>query len=238
LNYRGRRPRDYRETRLAARGFHPLRSKSTLQRRAVMSYSESPTDLLQRAGMISDGHFSLGDLHTSSVIVRDQLFANSMTSSLLCIDIAQYFQYEHVDTVAGPAPRASNLVQFAAKAMYICQDQKRPVYSVHGLKVGEEPSEYHFSEAFLPYLQKKRVLVVVDFMKSGDTMRGFIQAVRDAGGVVVGAASICQRKKTTAEDIGVPRFLSLVHKLDETWPVNDCPLCKKGILPLQRSPNE
>lgn len=203
-----------------------------------MPRSESPTALLHRAGMLSDGHFSLGDLHTSSVIVRDRLFADSMASSLLCIDIAQYFQDEHVDAVAGPAPRASNLVQFTGKAMYICQDQKRPVYSVYGLKTDHGPAAYRFPETLLPFLQKKRVLVVVDFMKSGDTVRAFIRSVREAGGIVVGAASICQRKALSAEDLGVPRFISLVHKVDETWPVATCPLCIKGILPVIRSPNE
>lgn len=204
----------------------------------AVPHSESPAAVLARAGMISDGHFSLGDLHTSSVIVRDRLFADSIASSLLCIDIAQHFREEHIDAVAGPAPRASNLVQFTGKAMYICQDQKRPVYSVYGLKTGTEPATYRFPETLLPYLNNKRVLVVVDFMKSGDTVKAFIQSVRDVGGIVVGAASICQRKKMTAEDLGVPRFISLVTKANETWPADDCPLCRKGLIPLVRSPNE
>ncbi len=203
-----------------------------------MPYSESPFSVLTRAGMISDGHYSLGDLHTSSVIVRDRLFADSTASSLLCIDIAQFFRDEHVDVVAGPAPRASNLVQFTSRSMQICQDQKRKVHSAYGLKAEDRKNAFYFPETFLPYFENKRVLVVVDFVKSGDTTRAFIKAVRDAGGYVVGAASICQRRVMTAEDLGVPRFFSLVTKEDETWPIADCPLCKQGLLPLLRSPNE
>lgn len=203
-----------------------------------MTYSEDPLSVLERAGMLQGGHFSLGELHTSSVIVRDKLFADTMASSSLCIDIAQHFRDEHIDIVAGPAPRATNLIQFTAKSMFIVQDQKRPVRGVYGLKNGKEPATYRFPDTFLPMLMKARVLVVVDFMKSGDTARAFIQSVRQAGGIVVGAACICQRIKITHEDLGVARFLSLVHKEDETWPADDCPLCRKKEIPLQPSPNE
>lgn len=205
-----------------------------------MPYSEAPLAVLERAGMLLEGHFSIGEAHTSSVIVRDRLFADPMAASSLCIDIAQAYKDEPVDVVAGPAPRATNLIQFTAKALYICQDQKRQVRAAYGLKTKREPTEYRFSETMQSLLGKKRVLVVVDFMKSGDTARAFIKSVRNAGGTVVGVACICQRKALRAEDLGVPRYLALVHKEDETWPAKRCRLCRarKNRIPLQPSPTE
>ncbi len=203
-----------------------------------MPYSETPPAVLERAGMVQDGHFALGNLHTSSVIVRDLLFADSMAASTLCIDIAQHFRDEHIDVVAGPAPRATNLMQFTAKSMYICQDQKRPVRCVYGLKASKEPIAFRFPDTFLPLLKGKRVLVVVDFMKSGDTVRSFIKATRAAGGFVVGVACVCQRVAITSKDLDIPRLFSLVSKANETWEASHCPICREGRIPLAPSPNQ
>ena len=75
----------------------------------------------------------------------------------------------------------------------------------------------------------RRVLVVDDIVNTGHSVLQTVRAVRDAGGVVVGAACFCTRGNASARDIGIEPFLSLTEIVIPAWPAAACPLCREGV---------
>ena len=78
----------------------------------------------------------------------------------------------------------------------------------------------------------KFVLVVEDVLNSGATVIKTINAVKKAGGEVVGVAAIANRSggKVNAETLGVPFLFSLKDLSMPMYPEDECPICQeKGI---------
>ena len=72
-----------------------------------------------------------------------------------------------------------------------------------------------------------RVLVVEDVLTTGGSTRETIKVAADAGGRVVGAASIVDRSGGAAQ-FDVP-FHALLNVDLPTYPPEACPLCAKGV---------
>lgn len=75
-----------------------------------MSRSERPEAVLQRYGVILDGHFVLkSGKHSAKYINKDEIYTDAMTVASLCIDLALPFRDDKhtpntlVETVIGPA---------------------------------------------------------------------------------------------------------------------------------------
>jgi len=72
----------------------------------------------------------------------------------------------------------------------------------------------------------KKVLITEDVLTTGGSVAKSIQAIREAGGEVVGAVAICNRGGVTAEMLGIP-FLTAFMNIDlPSWPEDECPMCK------------
>ncbi len=74
----------------------------------------------------------------------------------------------------------------------------------------------------------KRCLVVEDIINSGTTVIKTIDAIRAAGGEVVGVGALCNRGggKVTANTLGVPELFSLLDLRMEMFKEDECPICK------------
>jgi orotate phosphoribosyltransferase len=72
----------------------------------------------------------------------------------------------------------------------------------------------------------EKILVVEDVITTGGSTRECISALAEAGGKVVGAASIIDRSGGQA-DVGVSR-VSLATLDVPTYPEADCPMCARG----------
>jgi orotate phosphoribosyltransferase len=75
----------------------------------------------------------------------------------------------------------------------------------------------------------RRVVVVEDVINTGGSLVEAIQAVRTAGGTVVGAVALCNRGGVTAAALDVPALHALLDLSLESWPAEDCPLCRRGV---------
>jgi orotate phosphoribosyltransferase len=75
----------------------------------------------------------------------------------------------------------------------------------------------------------KRVLVVDDIVNTGLSLRQTADAVRGAGGRVVGAACLVSRGDVSARGLGVDRFAFLLEYRIPAWPARDCKLCQAGV---------
>jgi orotate phosphoribosyltransferase len=73
----------------------------------------------------------------------------------------------------------------------------------------------------------ERVLVVEDVVTTGGSTRETIEAVRRAGGVVVGAASVVDRSGG-AVALGIRRVALLTLDVPSYEP-RDCPQCRQGV---------
>ncbi|MBA2379589.1 MAG: orotate phosphoribosyltransferase [Blastocatellia bacterium] len=72
----------------------------------------------------------------------------------------------------------------------------------------------------------ERLLVVEDVMTTGGTTREAIDALKDRGADVVGAATVIDRSNGRA-DVGVPR-ISVVTLDVPSYPPHECPMCAAG----------
>ena len=73
----------------------------------------------------------------------------------------------------------------------------------------------------------ERVLVVEDVVTTGGSTRETCDALRAAGALVVGAASIIDRSAGRA-DVGVPRLALATLDVPAHAP-DACPLCAEGV---------
>jgi len=73
----------------------------------------------------------------------------------------------------------------------------------------------------------ERVLVVEDVITTGGSTRETIEALRAAGALVVGAASIIDRSGG-ASDVGVPRVALATVQVPAVSP-DACPQCAAGL---------
>ena len=73
----------------------------------------------------------------------------------------------------------------------------------------------------------EQFVVVEDVVTTGGSTRETIEALRAAGAIVVGAASIIDRSGGRA-DVGVPRVALATLDVPAVSPA-DCPLCAEGV---------
>jgi orotate phosphoribosyltransferase len=83
----------------------------------------------------------------------------------------------------------------------------------------------HYGEA----VRGKRVLVVEDILTTGGSARATVNAVRGAGGEVVGVGALVNRGGVSAADLGTDKLEALLNvKLDAYDPAV-CPMCQAGM---------
>jgi orotate phosphoribosyltransferase len=195
-----------------------------------MSRSESPEAVLQRYGVILDGHFVLkSGKHSAKYINKDEIYTDAVAIKSLCIDLGLPFRDDKrtpdslVETVIGPA--VGGVVLSHCVAHWLSLDG-RHVKSVFADKEGKN---FVITRGYDKHIRGKRVLVVEDIMTTGGSVRSTVEAVRIIGGTVLGVAALCNRGTSTAESLDVPKLNQLVTMNLETWKAEDCPLCRDGI---------
>ena len=73
----------------------------------------------------------------------------------------------------------------------------------------------------------ERAVVIEDVVTTGGSTREVIDLLRAAGAEVLAAGSIIDRSGGSAE-VGAPR-VALTTLKPETWPPEECPLCRQGV---------
>jgi len=75
----------------------------------------------------------------------------------------------------------------------------------------------------------RRILLLDDVLTKGTTFKEMVEALKQYPVVVVGALCVFKRGTTTAEDLGVPKLISLFDMPLVTWSENECPSCKDKV---------
>ena len=162
--------------------------------------------------------------HGSSYINKDAIYPDTRAVSALCAAIAEHFSNAGVQVVAAPAVGGVILSQWVAHHLIALGSEALAVYAEK-----DDAGSFTFRRGYGALLDRKRVLVVEDVITTGASLREVVRAVKADGGVVVGAAALCNRGAVTAGEIGnPPELFSLTEFSFESWEEGECPLCRQG----------
>jgi orotate phosphoribosyltransferase len=197
---------------------------------ATPELPDAETILRESGALLEGDHFVyISGQHGSGWIDKDAVYPHTERTSALGALIAQAVPGEGIEVVCGPATGGLILAQWVAHHLGVLA-----VFGEHG----EIPQDEHHAEGKRPFVirrgydrlvAERRVLVVDDVVNTGFSIRGTIDAVRSHGGVVEVAASVCNRGALAPERIGVERLVDLTDIELDSWPREQCPLCREGV---------
>jgi orotate phosphoribosyltransferase len=173
-------------------------------------------DLFRRSGALLDGHFCLSSgLHSAgylqcALVLQHPRFAESLGSA-----IASGVRDLGATVVLSPALGGVVIGQEVGRALGV-----RAIFAERQDRVLTLRRGFTLSES-------DRVLVVEDVVTTGGSTRETIEVATDAGGRVVGAASIVDRSGGAAL-LDVP-FVALLDMDVPAYQPEACPLCAKGL---------
>lgn len=181
--------------------------------------------LEERGAIIRNSHvvYTSG-LHGSAYINKDAVYLETQTVSLLCKQIADHFAGSAVEIVAAPAVGGVALSQWTAYHLTVLG---KPALAIYAEK--EQGGAFRFRRGYDQVVRGKRTLVVEDVLTTGGSLKAVIEAVRQGGGTVVGAAAICNRGGVSASQVGTPILYCLANLDLQSWSANACPLCQAHV---------
>jgi orotate phosphoribosyltransferase len=177
--------------------------------------AEEVIERFKRTGALLEGHFILSSgLHSAKYLQCALLLQHPTEAVAFGEALAAHFQEQGIETVAAPA--------------------------IGGIVIGYEVARqlgarfiWTEREAGLMTLRRgftvrsgEKVLVVEDVVTTGGSTRETVEALRSAGALVVGAASIIDRSSGRA-DVGVPRIALATLDVPAVAPTA-CAACARG----------
>ncbi|HZK25146.1 MAG TPA: orotate phosphoribosyltransferase [Oscillospiraceae bacterium] len=181
-----------------------------------MISKERVLDVLQKTGVLLEGHFLLtSGRHSDRYLQCARVFQYPDYAEEFCQALAAMFKEEQVDVCIGPALGGVVIAYETARAcktrgIFAERDQAGLMTLRRGFSI--EAGE--------------RVLVLEDVVTTGGSVREVIALIRELGGNVVGVASIVDRSNGKV-DFGVP-YQALIRLDVASYDAEDCPLCKQG----------
>ena len=186
-------------------------------------------DLFRASGALLEGHFRLtSGLHSNGYLQCALVLQHPAHAEKLGAALAEKTRTLNVNLVVSPALGGLIIGHEVARGLGVraifAERQEGVLTMRRGFTIA--PGE--------------RVLVVEDVLTTGGSTRETIDVVTNAGGVVVGAASIINRGGTV--DLGVP-YAALADVTFPTWPADQIPewlaaipLTKPGSRPDANKP--
>jgi orotate phosphoribosyltransferase len=166
-------------------------------------------DLFRASGALLEGHFRLtSGLHSNGYLQCALVLQHPAHAEKLGAALAEKTRALNIDLVVSPALGGLIIGHEVARGLGVraifAERQEGVLTMRRGFTIA--PGE--------------RVLVVEDVLTTGGSTRETIDVVTNAGGQVVGAASIINRGGTV--DLGVP-YSALADVTFPTWPADQIP---------------
>ncbi|MDP1706454.1 MAG: phosphoribosyltransferase family protein [bacterium] len=162
--------------------------------------------------------------HGEAYINKDALYLSPRDTSRICQMIAEEFADEGIEVVVGPAVGGVALSQWLAH--HLSELTGREIAAVFADKEGEG---FAIKRGYGAAVKDKKVLVIEDILTTGGSASETAKAVRESGGEVVAIAAICNRGNVTAENLGVPKLVSLIDVQLDMWDEDQCLLCRDRV---------
>jgi orotate phosphoribosyltransferase len=189
--------------------------------------TEALAILTEAHALLNNDHFVYisGD-HGSGWIDKDAIYPHTERIERLCRDMAGVVRGWGVEVVCGPATGGLIIAEWTAHelgtlAAFAEHDPASAGESLRG--------RFVLRRGYDQLVSGKRVLVVDDIVNTGLSLRQTAEAVRGAGGQVVGAACLVSRGNVDAAGLGVGRFVYLLEYQIPAWPASSCQLCRAGV---------
>jgi orotate phosphoribosyltransferase len=177
--------------------------------------------------LLENDHFVYisGD-HGSGWIDKDAIYPHTERLERLCRDMAGAVRGWGAEVVCGPAIGGLVVAEWAAHELGALS-----IFTEHDPAPEGEVLRGRFvlRRGYDRVVNGKRVLVVDDIVNTGLSLRQTAEAVRGAGGQVVGAACLVSRGNVDAAGLGVDRFDYLLEYPIPAWPGPTCHLCRTGV---------
>jgi orotate phosphoribosyltransferase len=177
--------------------------------------AEEVIERFRRTGALLEGHFILtSGLHSTNYLQCALVLQHPAEAEALGRALADHFRGQMIETVAAPAIGGIIIGYEVARqlgARFIWTERERERMTLRrGFTV--RPGE--------------SVLVVEDVITTGGSTRETVEALRNSGARVVGAASIIDRSSGRA-DVGVPRVALATLDVPAVAP-SACEACARG----------
>lgn len=171
--------------------------------------------VFEETGALLNGHFLLtSGLHSPNYLQCAKVLQHTRHAETLGRGLAERFRDSGAQVVVAPAIGGIVIGHEVARAL-----------GVRSIFTEREGGRMLLRRGF-EITPGERALVVEDVITTGGSTRETIDAVRAAGGEVVGAGSIIDRSGGAA-DVGVPR-VALATLSVVTFDPASCPLCEGG----------
>jgi orotate phosphoribosyltransferase len=179
-------------------------------------------DILKKLGaVITDDHFVYtSGKHGAVYINKNALYPHTKETSQVGRMFAEVVKRAgvEVDVVVGPALGGIILSQWTA--YHLSELMGKEVLGVYTEKDGNNQK---LTRNYDKLVNGKRVLVVEDVATTGQSLAKTVQAVKQAGGQVVGAGAMVSRQTNLAdEEIGA-HFFALETLAAEAWDEDQMP---------------
>ncbi len=175
---------------------------------------------LKRENLLKDGHwsFTYGG-HSRGLIDRDHLLSDPVIASHLAYAIAKEFFTAHVETVATPSIWGAGLALLVGGFL----DPKAKVaYATPG------PDGPTVAPQIEDLVCERRLLLVDNIIRSGETMTRFNDLIERLEGEVVGIATLWN---LAGPEIAGHTVFGLLNSEYEVFRDVDCPMCMAGSTP-------
>jgi adenine/guanine phosphoribosyltransferase-like PRPP-binding protein len=172
---------------------------------------------LKRENLLKEGHWSFQyGGHSGGLIDRDHLLSDPVAASHMAYAIAKRFFTDHIETVATPsiwgaglALLVGNFLDPKAKIAYATPSETGPTLA---LQIED-------------LVRGKRILLVDNIIRSGETMTHFLELIADLGGDVIGIATLWN---LAGPEISGHQVFGLLNADYEVYHDGTCPLCAAG----------
>ncbi len=168
--------------------------------------------------------------HGKTYVNKDAFYLHPRVTGRLCGLMAAHYPPGSVDVVAGPTVGGVILAQWTAWHLTSARSSGEvlAVFAEEDLVDGEKVRV--FRRGYDQQIAGRRIVIVEDVVTTGGSARRVIDAVRALGGEILGLSILCNRGDVTSADVGGVPIHALTTVTDlESWPEEDCPLCRQGV---------
>ncbi len=178
--------------------------------------TEEVLEMFRRTGALLEGHFILtSGLHSPVYLQCALVLQHAQEAGQLGLALAEHFRDERVETVVAPAIGGIVIGWETARAL-----------SARSIWTERENGKMTLRRGFT-IRPGESVLVVEDVVTTGGSTRETVDALREAGARIVGAASIIDRSGGRA-DVGAPRLALATLNVPAHAPAV-CSQCAEGV---------
>ncbi len=185
---------------------------------------------LENVGALrTDGHFVFpSGRHSDTFVDMDRVHAFPLLMNTVANELASRFARDagNIQVVVGVDRGGITLGHNVARLLNRFGGDEDP--QIMAGMAEKDGSGFALLHGYDKDVAGRKVLVVVDIVMSGDSVRSAVTAVKACGGNVVAVAAMANREGTTADQLGIPRLECLLNLKLHSWDP-PCKLCTQRV---------